>query len=64
MVSGMEFIANNFKAVVESGKATGGGRFALIMMGLMAPFTPHICEELWQKCGAKEKTPPVTGPVV
>jgi len=26
------------------------------MVLLMAPFTPHICEELWQKMGGKEKS--------
>ena len=40
MISGGDFITKNLKAVVETGKATTGGRFALFMMGLFAPFTP------------------------
>ncbi len=48
MTSGSEFIANNFKAYVETGKATRGGRFALIMMGLTAFMTPKSCRiENW-----------------
>ncbi len=40
MVSGGDFITKNLKAVVETGRATAGGRFALFMMRLFAPFTP------------------------
>lgn len=48
MTSGGEFIANNFKAFVETGKATAGGRFALFMMGLTAFMTPSACRiENW-----------------
>ena len=45
---GGEFIANNLKAFVETGKATAGGRFALFMMGLTAFMTPAACKlENW-----------------
>jgi len=48
MTSGGEFIANNFKAFVETGKATPGGRFALTMMSLSAFMTPKSCRiENW-----------------
>jgi len=48
MTSGGEFIANNLKAFVETGKATAGGRFALFMMGLTAFMTPAACKiENW-----------------
>ena len=48
MTSGSKFIAENLKAYVETGKATFGGRFALFMMGLFAPFTPKRCRsENW-----------------
>lgn len=48
MTSGGAFISNNLKALVETGKATLGGRFALFMMGLFAPFTPKECKsENW-----------------
>jgi len=48
MKSGGTFIVNNFKALVETGKATFGGRFALFAMGLFAPFTPKKCKsENW-----------------
>jgi len=48
MTSGGEFIANNFKAFVETGKATASGRFALVMMGLTAFMTPSACKtENW-----------------
>lgn len=40
MTSGGDFITKNFKAFVETGKPTPGGRFALFMMGLFTPFTP------------------------
>ena len=40
MTQGGDFITKNFKAVVETGKPTAGGRFALFMMGLFAPLTP------------------------
>jgi uncharacterized protein YndB with AHSA1/START domain len=40
MISGGDFITKNLKAVLETGKPTPGGRFALFMMGLFAPFTP------------------------
>lgn len=48
MAKGGEFITQNLKAVVETGKATAGGRFALFMMGMMAPLTPKKCRsENW-----------------
>lgn len=40
MTQGGAFITQNLKALVETGKPTGSGRFALFMMGLFAPFTP------------------------
>ena len=43
MASGGTFITQNFKAYVETGKATLGGRFALFMMGLTAFMTPKQC---------------------
>ncbi len=48
MQSGGEFITKNFKACVETGKPTPGGRFALFMMGLTAFMTPASCRiENW-----------------
>ncbi len=48
MTQGGDFITKNLKAVVETGKPTPGGRFALFMMGLFAPFTPARCRsENW-----------------
>ena len=48
MTSGGDFITKNLKALVETGKPTAGGRFALFMMGLFAPFTPQRCRsEHW-----------------
>jgi len=48
MTSGGDFITKNLKALIETGKPTLGGRFALFMMGLMAAFTPKQCRsELW-----------------
>jgi len=48
MMSGGKFITNNLKSFVETGKATAGGRCALFMMGLSAPFTPGRCRiEHW-----------------
>ncbi len=48
MTSGGTFITQNLKALVETGKATMGGRIALFMMGLFAPFTPKRCRsEHW-----------------
>jgi hypothetical protein len=32
--------ADNLKAIVETGRPTPGGRFALLMMKLAQPFTP------------------------
>lgn len=43
MTSGGHFITKNLKALVETGKPTPGGRFALVMMGLFVPFTPKSC---------------------
>jgi uncharacterized protein YndB with AHSA1/START domain len=40
MNSGAHFITRNLKALIETGKPTPGGRLALFMMGLLAPFTP------------------------
>lgn len=48
MTSGGDFITKNLKAIIETGKPTGGGRFALLMMGLFAAFTPKEClSENW-----------------
>lgn len=48
MTSGAQFITKNLKALVETGKPTVGGRFALFMMGLMGGFTPARCRvEHW-----------------
>lgn len=48
MRQGGDFITKNLKALVERGKPTAGGRFALVMMGLFAPFTPKRCRtENW-----------------
>ena len=48
MTQGGTFIIENLKALVETGKPTAGGRFALFMMGLLAPFTPKRCRsEHW-----------------
>lgn len=48
MTQGGTFITTNLKALVETGKPTMGGRIALFMMGLFAPFTPKRCRsEHW-----------------
>lgn len=48
MTQGGTFITENLKSIVETGKPTAGGRFALFMMGLFAPFTPKRCRsENW-----------------
>ncbi|MBT8079124.1 MAG: SRPBCC domain-containing protein [Gammaproteobacteria bacterium] len=48
MTSGGTFITQNLKSIVETGKPTAGGRVALFMMGLFAPFTPKRCRsENW-----------------
>jgi len=48
MTQGGTFITTNLKALVETGKPTLGGRIALFMMGLFAPFTPKRCRsEYW-----------------
>ncbi|ABI65437.1 hypothetical protein Mmar10_1144 [Maricaulis maris MCS10] len=40
MAQGAKFICENLKALVETGKATMGGRMMLFMFSLMAPMTP------------------------
>ncbi|WP_291844620.1 SRPBCC domain-containing protein [Maricaulis sp.] len=40
MAQGAKFICENLKALVETGKATTGGRMMLFMFSLMAPITP------------------------
>lgn len=40
MTQGGQFIVDNLKALIETGKPTAAGRFALFMMGLTAPFSP------------------------
>ena len=48
MAQGAEFICENLKAVVETGKATFGGRMMLFMFSLMAPMTPKVAKsENW-----------------
>lgn len=48
MTQGGTFITENLKALIETGKPTIGGRIALFMMGLFAPFTPSRCKsEHW-----------------
>jgi uncharacterized protein YndB with AHSA1/START domain len=48
MTQGGTFITENLKSIVETGKPTAGGKFALFMMGLFAPFTPRRCRsENW-----------------
>ena len=48
MESGGHFITANLKSFVETGKPTTGGRIALFMMALSAPFTPARCRiENW-----------------
>ncbi len=44
MMQGGTFITNNLKAIVETGKPTGSGRFALFMIGLFSVFTPARCK--------------------
>lgn len=40
MADGSKFIAENFKAFVETGRVTFGARIMLAMMGLMSAFVP------------------------
>ena len=40
MTQGGRFIVDNLKALLETGRPTMSGRFALLMMRLSAPFTP------------------------
>ena len=40
MTQGGTFITENLKALIETGRPTAGGRFALFMMRLFAIFTP------------------------
>ena len=48
MAQGAKFICENLKAVVETGKATWGGRMMLFMFSLMAPMTPKAAKsENW-----------------
>ena len=48
MTSGGRFITENLKALVETGRATFGGRIMLALMGLAAPLTPKVCQsENW-----------------
>ncbi len=48
MESGGKFIAENFKAYMETGRATFGGRMILGMISLMTPFSPAKCKiENW-----------------
>jgi uncharacterized protein YndB with AHSA1/START domain len=42
MTQGGEFITKNLKALIETGRPTASGRFALLMMGLAAPLTPKV----------------------
>jgi leucyl-tRNA synthetase len=55
----MEFL--NF---AESGKEKVGKDALERMLLLLAPFAPHICEELWQKLGHAESIFKQTWPVV
>ena len=48
MTQGGTFITQNLKSLVETGRATGSGRFMLLIMGLFTPFTPKRCRsENW-----------------
>ena len=48
MEQGGDFIVNNFKAVVETGRPTLSGRMILLMIQLAEPFSPKRCRsELW-----------------
>lgn len=48
MTQGGDFITANLKSIVETGKPTASGRFALFMMGLFSVFTPKVCRsENW-----------------
>jgi len=48
MANGAQFIVRNFKAFVETGKATIGARLMLAMYALMAPLTPKsMSAENW-----------------
>jgi len=48
MTQGAGFITQNLKSLVETGRPTTGGRIALFLTGLMAPFTPARCKsENW-----------------
>jgi hypothetical protein len=48
MAQGAKFICENLKSVVETGKATFGGRMMLFMFSLMAPMTPKAARsENW-----------------
>lgn len=44
MTQGGAFITSNLKAIVETGRPTVSGSFALLMMGLFGIFTPKRCE--------------------
>lgn len=48
MAQGGPFIVKTLKSVVETGRASFGGRFLLGLIAMMAPFSPKICEsENW-----------------
>ena len=48
MATGGQFITQNLKALVETGKPTFGGRILLLVIKLTAPFTPKRCRsENW-----------------
>lgn len=48
MDQGAGFITQNLKAVIETGKPTGGGKMLLLLIKLMGPFSPKICKsENW-----------------
>lgn len=48
MAQGGPFIVNTLKSVCENGKPTFSGRMLLMIINLMAPFTPKVCRtENW-----------------
>ena len=48
MVRGSEFIIQNLKSCIETGKPTFSGKMILAMIKLMGPFSPKICRsENW-----------------
>ena len=61
-ISGIMVLVNKIEKYISEGANKEGIDYDLLLEAvrtvilLMSPFTPHLCEEMWQRCGGTEES--------